>query len=477
MGIGSFYLLRNYQYQVTQPHHFFIDLIGLPFEIIQKVGLDRFIPLGFLLPVVVIFGLFTYFPFVLNFLFSVTDGDSIRFAQREYIGLENYRNLFTCEDYLDFKTCSAAGYNFFTGMLNSFLFVLIQVPVMTVIALVTALVLNRKIKVRGFWRAMFFYPVMLSPVVVVNIWTWILHRKGILNELLRSIQKNVSAFAQLAEGMLAETLITVSGIFLLTWFGYKYAKIFSHRFGDNFSNANPKLETANKDADGLLWFILITLLGFMASMAVGEYRNVIWLLGIAGFIITVISIVKDWDAKLYLGLGFAGGILGMFIFIDFSEWLNLKPYRNENWLINPESSYPFFWLVFVYIWSHFGFYMLILLAGLQSIPKDYYDAAAIDGTRATRVFFRITLPLLTPTLLVVIVLSLIKGFQIFDEAWLLTGGGPGRATFMVVQFIYEYGFYGQSKQYGMAATASIVMGVFVGVLTFIQIFINRKSSM
>ena len=84
-----------------------------------------------------------------------------------------------------------------------------------------------------------------------------------------------------------------------------------------------------------------------------------------------------------------------------------------------------------------GFYMLIILAGLQAIPKDLYEAAEMDAAKPSRVFFRITFPLLMPTFTVVVVLCLIRSFQIFDEVYLLTGGGPGKETFMMVLNIYE----------------------------------------
>src|SRR5205823_7370545 len=100
-----------------------------------------------------------------------------------------------------------------------------------------------------------------------------------------------------------------------------------------------------------------------------------------------------------------------------------------------DSGLAFFWCVFVSIWAHMGFYTLILLAGLQAIPADLYEAAEMDGTPPWRRFSRITLPLLMPNLIVVLVLGLIRAVQIFDEVFVLTGGGPGSATTFIVQFI------------------------------------------
>jgi alpha-1,4-digalacturonate transport system permease protein len=120
-----------------------------------------------------------------------------------------------------------------------------------------------------------------------------------------------------------------------------------------------------------------------------------------------------------------------------------------------------------------GFYMLILLAGLQAIQPDLYEAAEMDGTSKERIFWRITLPLLWPNLLVVVVLALIKGVQIFDEVFVLTGGGPGTATQFIVQYIYNTGFTEQVQNFGLASAASVVLGVVLFVLTMIQLAVTR----
>ena len=120
--------------------------------------------------------------------------------------------------------------------------------------------------------------------------------------------------------------------------------------------------------------------------------------------------------------------------------------------------------------------MLILLAGLQAIPRDLYEAAKMDATRPLRAFYRITLPLVMPTLTVVIVLSLIRSFQIFDEVYLLTGGGPGRETYMIVQNIYEVAFTNSQPDYGQAAAGSVLMAVIIAVFTFFQLWLTRRQS-
>jgi len=122
-----------------------------------------------------------------------------------------------------------------------------------------------------------------------------------------------------------------------------------------------------------------------------------------------------------------------------------------------------------------GFYMLILLAGLQSIPGELYEAAKIDGANGWQAFWRITLPLLMPTMLVVLVLSLIRAVQVFDVVFAFTGGGPGTATLYLVQYIYDKGFSSPSKQYGLAASASLLMAGTLIVLTLIQMRLRRED--
>src|SRR5690606_10522039 len=142
-------------------------------------------------------------------------------------------------------------------------------------------------------------------------------------------------------------------------------------------------------------------------------------------------------------------------------------FLNANWAV--------FWVISISIWAQMGFYMLILLAGLQSIPKDMYEAADMDGANRWQSFRGITLPLQMPTMLVVLVLFVICAVQDFDQVWVLTGGGPGTATVYVVQYIYETAFANQTRQFGMASAASVVLGMVLLVLTLLQLRAGRQS--
>jgi alpha-1,4-digalacturonate transport system permease protein len=150
--------------------------------------------------------------------------------------------------------------------------------------------------------------------------------------------------------------------------------------------------------------------------------------------------------------------------------LGMEPvvfFLNANWAI--------FWVIFISTWAQMGFYMLILLAGLQSIPAELYEAGSMDGTSQWQSFRHITLPLLMPTMLVVTVLAVIRAVQVFDQVWVLTGGGPGTATTYIVQYIYETGFANQIQQFGLASAASVVLGLALLVFTLIQLRIGQRA--
>jgi alpha-1,4-digalacturonate transport system permease protein len=305
-----------------------------PMRILQRVlGVPR-IAWIFVAPNLAILGLFTFLPIVVNFYFAFSGGVELYPSARPLTGLENLLTLFDCENFLDPATCRKD--LFWRSIYNTGEFALLQVALMVAFALVTALVLNRKIFGRGFFRGVFFYPVLLSPVVVALIWKWVLQREGVLNAVLAS------------------------------------------------AGASP----------------------------VG--------------------------------------------------WLS-------------DASWAFFWCVFVSIWAHMGFYTLILLAGLQAIPGDLYEAAEMDGASPWRRFSRLTLPLLMPNLIVVLVLGLIRAVQVFDEVFVLTGGGPGSATTFIVQFIYQTAFAEAIHQYGLAAAASLVLALSLLVLTLVQLRLTRRN--
>jgi len=121
-------------------------------------------------------------------------------------------------------------------------------------------------------------------------------------------------------------------------------------------------------------------------------------------------------------------------------------------------------------WQILGFYMIILLTGLQNIPENLYEAAAIDGASAGRRFWRITVPLLKPSLFLCFVVGMLNSFTSFDLVYVMTGGGPGRATELLVTYIYKLGFVHTRFDYAAAVTV-----LYFALLVAITWSANRLS--
>ena len=124
------------------------------------------------------------------------------------------------------------------------------------------------------------------------------------------------------------------------------------------------------------------------------------------------------------------------------------------------------------IWQAMGYDMILLTAGLKAIDETYYEAAMIDGANGWKTFWKITLPMLTPTLFFLVVTHCISYVQMFDAAYILTEGGPGKATTTVVMQIYNTAF--QYFRMGEASSYAWVLFAFVFIVTIIQFKLQNK---
>lgn len=131
-------------------------------------------------------------------------------------------------------------------------------------------------------------------------------------------------------------------------------------------------------------------------------------------------------------------------------------------------------VVVVGVWRDMGYYMLLFLAGLQTIPAQLYEAAKMDGANAWQRFRSVTLPGLRPTTFLVAVLLTIGSFKVFDVILLLTNGGPGQSTLVLSQFIYQKGFV--ENQFGYASAVSIVLFAICFLVTAIQFLVNKRRN-
>lgn len=143
-----------------------------------------------------------------------------------------------------------------------------------------------------------------------------------------------------------------------------------------------------------------------------------------------------------------------------------------NWVNDPTAA--LFSMIIVGVWKTFGINMILFSAGLAGIPAHYYEAARIDGANAWQQFWRITLPLLSPTTLFILVLSIIGSFQVFDLVWVLTHAGPLGSTKVLVYYLYEQAF--QFFNMGYASAIAYVLFAVLFVLTMIQFrYFGRKG--
>jgi multiple sugar transport system permease protein len=139
---------------------------------------------------------------------------------------------------------------------------------------------------------------------------------------------------------------------------------------------------------------------------------------------------------------------------------------------NPDEAMPS--IVMVNIWASTGYTALLYYAGMLQIPNSVYEAAALDSSGEIRTFFRITLPLLRPILALVLVVSLIGSFQIFDTVAVTTEGGPVHATRVVYFYIYELAF--RQFRMGYATAIAITLIAVLGVFTYVQMRLMRAST-
>jgi len=274
----------------------------------------------FTAPVMVLFSIFVILPAVSALFLSFTSYDILTSPQ--WIGLENYQRLWT--DSLLRRAFQ-----------NILLYCLFYVPIMLVASILLAMALNRKRPGVTIFRAIYYLPVVTSPVAAATVWTWLLNRDfGVVNQLLA-----------------------------------------------------------------------------------------------------------------YVGV------------------------EGPAWLANTNTA--LFSIIIVTLWQGIGGNMIIYLAGLQGVPQDLVEAARLDGANRWQVFRDVTWPMLQTTTIFVLTVTLIGAFQLFDQAYVMTQGGPGYATLTPVYRIYQAGF--TRLDMGYASSQALVLFVVILAVTLIQLRINREQ--
>jgi len=267
----------------------------------------------FVLPYAIFFCAFVVYPLVFSLVLVFHRWNIV--TPMEWIGLKNFDRLIG--DGL-----------FYRSLLNTLLFLVIHIPLQAAVALGLALILNSGVRGRGFFRAVYFLPVVVSGVAVTILWQQLYsYDNGVLNGILRA-----------------------------------------------------------------------------------------------------------------LGLG------------------------RVPWLVDPSMAMPS--IAIMATWKNVGIYIVLFLVGLQNIPRELYEAAALDGARPAAQFRHITLPMLNPTIVVIIVLSTIGGFSLFIEPYVLTGGGPMQSTLSGMLYIYNQAF--SFGHMGYAATLGFVYALVILAVVMLQ---------
>lgn len=136
------------------------------------------------------------------------------------------------------------------------------------------------------------------------------------------------------------------------------------------------------------------------------------------------------------------------------------------WLVDPMIAMPS--IALMATWKNIGLYVVLFLVGLQTVPPHYYEAADLEGATHSQKFFHITLPMINPTIFMVVILSTIGGFSLFIEPYIMTGGGPLNSTISAVLYIYKQGFF--YYHMGYATT----LGLFFAVIILAVVAIQKK---
>lgn len=172
---------------------------------------------------------------------------------------------------------------------------------------------------------------------------------------------------------------------------------------------------------------------------------------------TVVGVVWTWILDKDFGL--------------MNAYLNIFGIQDVPWLVSENTA--MFGIIITTVWWTVGYNVVLFLAGLQDIPGELYEAARIDGARAWAQFRSVTLPMLAPTTFLVIMLTVINSFQVFDQVYVMTGGGPGTSTLTLVQYIYTTSF--QFQKFGYGSAIAMILFVLLVLVAFFQIRAYRQG--
>ena len=188
-------------------------------------------------------------------------------------------------------------------------------------------------------------------------------------------------------------------------------------------------------------------------------RNFFRTLSFFPYVASIVAVASVWNMLFNPSMGPVNMLLSALGIENLPRWS-----ADKNWAMIT--------VILFSVWRSIGYYMIIFLAGLQGINADLYEAASLDGAGKWKQFLNVTLPQLKPTTFFVVVMLTIGSFKVYDQIFLITQGGPGDGTMVLVYYIYNQAF--KYSDYGYASTVSIVLFLTVLAVTLIQFRGEKK---
>ena len=242
---------------------------------------------------------------------------------------------------------------------------------------------------------------------------------------------------------------------------YDYTLI--NRSLDNFIGLNNYFESITNKKFLHSTFVTITfvflvvlfefLIGFLIAILLNQverFRNIYYFILLIPLLINPVVVGLIWRMFLHPQLGILNYLIG---------FIGIEP---VNWLGDPQNA--FITIIFVDIWHQVSFMIILLLAGLASIPEEPYEAARVDGANAFQQFKDITLPYMRPVIIITLLIRLIFALKTYDLIYIMTKGGPGDATDLISYYIYRSAFIGLDL--GQAASMSVILLFIVCIIIY-----------
>ncbi len=211
----------------------------------------------------------------------------------------------------------------------------------------------------------------------------------------------------------------------------------------------------------VLYIPLIIMMSILAAVLLNQKRRGVGIFRVVYFI----PVLTSWVAASLIWKWLLSKDYG-----PINQFLSFIGIEGPAWLQDPFWAMP--GIVIASVWKDLGYFSLILLGGLQGINPVYYEAAQIDGANAFRKLMHITIPLLTPILFFVMIISIISSFQLFPQVMIMTDAGPYGSTQVMVERIYRYSF--NYYKMGYASSFSWILFVIIFVFTLVQLRLQKK---